>query len=194
MAEAQPTARVPGATYAISNTGPLISAFQSDSFALVTQIFAEIYISTACMAELIRHGWEEEVRAASPKLVTVKLMPGEEKRALSIAGKIARHRDSGDPIREHHLGEAQAIVLALRSGHRDDMLLLDELAARAIAKQLGVKLSGFPGVLLLAVQGGLISAADLKIRLERCRELGTHYSATFITQVYEMAKSGRRTK
>ena len=148
----------------------------------------------ACMVELTRHGWEEEVRAASPKLVTVKLTPSEEKRALSIAGKIARHPDSGDPLGGHHLGEAQAIVLALRSEHRDDLLLLDELAARAIAKQLGVKLSGFPGVLLLAVQGGLISAADLKMRLERCREQGTHYRATFITQVYEMAKQGRRTK
>ena len=87
MAQEQPSARLPGATYAISNTGPLISAFQSASFALLIQIFAEIHVSTVCVAELTKHGWEEEVRAASPKLVTAKLASGEERRALAIANK-----------------------------------------------------------------------------------------------------------
>ena len=192
MTQARSTIRLPGVTYAVSNTGPLISAFQSDSFALLTKIFAEVHVSTACVAELTKHGWEEEVKAASAKLVTVKLTSREEKRAFSLAEQIAQHSDTHDPIVENHLGEAQAITLALRSDHQDDLLLLDELAARAIAKQLGIKLSGFPGALLLAVQGGLISAEVLKARLERCREQGTHYGATFIQQVYEMAQPGRR--
>jgi predicted nucleic acid-binding protein len=192
MAQEQPPARLPGTTYAVSDTGPLISAFQSDSFVLLVHIFAEIHISTACMIELTKHGWEEEVRAASRKLVIVALAPGEERRALAIAKQIAQHPDTNDPVAEHHLGEAQAIVLALRSEHRDDLLLLDELAARAIAKHMDVKLSGFPGVLLLAVQGGLITAEELKARLEKCREQGTHYAVPFIKQVYEMAKQGRR--
>lgn len=84
------------------------------------------------------------------------------------------------------------MALALRVDYRDDLLLLDELAARDIAKQLGVHLSGFPGVLLLAVQGGLISAEELKERLKDCRQQGTHYGRTFIRQVYGMAKHGRR--
>ncbi|HEV8718412.1 MAG TPA: hypothetical protein VGX03_37035 [Candidatus Binatia bacterium] len=194
MAEVRPVSRLPGVTYAISNTGPLISAFQSDSFALLTSIFTEIHIPAACVAELTKHGWEGEVRAASPQLVIVKLTSGEERRALAIAKQIARHPDTNDLVAEPHLGEAQAIVLALRSAHRDDLLLLDELAARAIAKQMGVKLSGFPGALLLAVQGGLISAEELKARLEKCRKQGTHYGVTFIKQVYEMAEQGRRKK
>ncbi len=94
----------------------------------------------------------------------------------------------------NHLGEAQAIVLALRTEYHNDLLLLDELVARAVAKQLNIKLSGFPGVLLLAVQAGLISAEDLKARLEKCRREGTHYGTTFIQQVYRMAKQGRRKK
>ena len=55
-----------GRTYAVSDTGPLISAFQAKSFSLLTQIFAEIHISTMCQAEMVRHGWEEEVRSAVP--------------------------------------------------------------------------------------------------------------------------------
>ena len=117
---------------------------------------------------------------------------GEEKYALELAERIAHHPDTHDPVAEGHLGEAQAIALALRSEYKDDLLLLDELAARAVAKQEGVKLSGFPGVLLVAVQGGLISAEDLRSRLETCRAQGTHYGARFVQEVYEMAKQGWR--
>lgn len=179
-------------TYAISNTGPLISAFQSDSFGLLTKIFTTILVSTTCVDELEKHGWKEEIQSASPRLVVVKLKTNEKERASTIAEQIAQHPDTNDPVAENHLGEAHAIVLALRPEHRNDLLLLDELAARAIAKQMGMKLSGFPGALLLATQGGLISAEELKERLEICCKQGTHYKATFIRQVYEMAKQCRR--
>ena len=180
--------RIPGATYAISNTGPLISSFQSDSFQLLTRIFPSIFISTVCVAELEKHGWEKEIKAAAPRLVIIKLTAREEKRALAIARQVSQHPDTNDPVPENHLGESQAIVLSLRSEHRSDLLLLDELAPRAIAKQAGIKLSGFPGVLLLAVQVGIISPEDLKKRLEICKEKGTHYGVDFIRQVYKMAK------
>lgn len=184
--------RIPGATYALSNTGPLISAFQSDSFTLLTKIFAEVHISAICAAELVRHGWEVELNAAAPQLKVVTLTSHEEKKALAIASLIAQHPDTNDPIVENHLGEAQVIILAQRPEYRHDVLLLDELAARAVAKQNKVRLSGFPGVLLLAVQTGLISAAELKNRLEICRIQGTHYGVKFIQQVYEMAQKGVR--
>jgi predicted nucleic acid-binding protein len=179
-------------TYAVCNTGPLISAFQSGSFPLLAQIFTEIYVSSVCVGELIRHGWEAEVQVATPPLVIVALTAEEEKRAYTIAEQIAQHPQNNDPVIENHLGEAQAITLALRSEHQGDVLLLDELAARAITKPLGVRLSGFPGVLLLAVQASLITADELKNRLERCRQQGTHYGVPFIQQVFEMARQGRR--
>jgi predicted nucleic acid-binding protein len=194
MAQGQRVTRLPGATYAISDTGPLISAFQSDSFVLLTQILAEIHVPAACADELAEHGWEDEIRAALPKLVVVQLTLGEEQRALAVAKQIAQHPDTNDSVVENHLGEAQAIVVALRSDYQDDLLLLDELAARAIARQMSIRLSGFPGVLLLAARGGLISAEELKARLEKCRAHGTHYGAALIRQVYEMAKQGRRQK
>jgi predicted nucleic acid-binding protein len=123
----------------------------------------------------------------------VHLISEEEERAWEIAAQIAQHPTTNDPIAENHLGEAQVITLALRLERRDDLLLLDELAARAVAKQLGIRLSGFPGVLLLAAQVGLISPEELRRRLKQCRSQGTHYGRAFVQQVYEMAKrSGRR--
>jgi predicted nucleic acid-binding protein len=192
MAQDPATTRLPGATYAISNTGPLISAFQSNSYELLTQIFAEIHTSSICVTELIEHGWDEAIKAASSSLVVVELTSKEESRALHIAEQIAQHSNAPDQPITNHLGEAQAIVLALRLDYQNDLLLLDELAARTVAKEQNVKLSGFPGVLLLAVQVGLISAEDLRVRLEVCQQQGTHYGKTFIQQVYQMAKQGRR--
>jgi len=173
---------------AISNTGPLISIFQSDSFELMTQIFDEVWISDACRSELIEHGWSDAIQAAGAKLVIVELTTDEKQAALSIAQQIALHPRTNDPVAENHLGEAQVIVVAQREQHQDDPLLLDELAARAVAEQYDVNLSGFPGMLLLAVQDKLISAEELKSRLETCREKGTHYGLSLIQKVYEMAK------
>ena len=55
--------------YSISDTGPLISAFQSDSFALLTRIFPIVFIPPACADELVRHGWENEMSDVSNQLV-----------------------------------------------------------------------------------------------------------------------------
>ena len=123
-----------------------------------------------------------------PKLAVVELTSREKEMALGIAQQIANHPDTNDPIAENHLGEAQAIALTLRAEYRADLLLLDELAARVIAKERGLKLSGFPGVLLLAVRAELMSADELRTRLEMCRAQGTHYGVRFIEQVYAMAK------
>lgn len=194
MAQKQSFIRVPGATYALSNTGPLISAFQSQSFTLLTRIFQGIHISDVCRQELVKHGWEQEMETAVPQLEIIKLTTTEEMVAVGIAEQIARHPSTNDPIVENHLGEAQVITAALRSEYQDDLLLLDEQAARAIAKQYGIRISGFPGVLLLAVQSDLISTEDLKLRLEKCRVQGTHYGVAFIEQVYKMAQQSWRYK
>ncbi|GAK58636.1 hypothetical protein U27_05610 [Candidatus Vecturithrix granuli] len=111
---------------------------------------------------------------------------------MIFAQQIAQHPATHNLIAEEHLGEAEAIIIALRAEHRRDLLLIDEFAARVVARQAGVNLSGFPGVLLSAVQSNLISAEELKVRLEKCREQGTHYGIAFIENMYDMAKQRRR--
>jgi len=91
-------------------------------------------------------------------------------------------------VPDNHVGEAQAMVLAARPEFANDVLLLDELAARAVAEEFGLTLSGFAGVLLVAVQEGWLTADELKKRLETCRRQGTHYSEAFIEQVYLAAR------
>lgn len=180
--------RKPEATHVVSDTGPLISIFQSDSLALVTTFLSVIRIPPVCTNELIAHGWGESLQLAGSRIKTHFLSKIEEETAWAIAQKIALHPLSQDIIPENHLGEAQAMAMATSSEFTNDVLLLDELAARAVAEEIGLTLSGFAGVLLVAVQEGLLTANELKKRLKTCQKQGTHYSEIFIEQVYLAAK------
>ena len=80
------------------------------------------------------------------------------------------------------------MVLAARPQFVNDVILLDELAARAVAEGIRLTLSGFAGVLLAAVREGILTADELQNRLEICRRQGTHYSEAFIRQIYLAAK------
>ena len=180
--------REPGTTHAISDTGPLISIFQSDSLDLVTTLVPMIHIPPACVEELIRHGWGEALHSARSWIETRFLTEVEKETAWTIARTIAFHPLSRDSVPDNHLGEAQAMALATRPEFANDVLLLDELAARAIAEEMGLALSGFAGVLLVAVQEELLTAEELRERLKTCQAQGTHYSEAFIEQVYLAAK------
>lgn len=178
----------PGMTHAISDTGPLISIFQSDSLDVVTSLLPVIHMPSACVDELISHGWEVALRSAGSRIEGHFLTQTEEEMAWTFARQIATHPLSRDPVPDNHLGEAQAMVLAARPEFVNDVLLLDELVARAVAEEIGLTLSGFAGGLLVAVQEGLLAANELKERLKTCQRQGTYYSETFIEQVYLAAK------
>jgi len=178
-------------THAISDTGPLVSIFQSDSLDLVTTLLPVIHIPPACVEELMRHGWSEALQSAHSRIETHFLTEAEKEMAWTIARAIALHPLSRDPVPDNHLGEAQTMALATRPEFANDVLLLDELAARAVAEEIGLTLSGFAGVLLVAVQEGLLTAEELRRRLKTCQRLGTRYSEAFIEQVYLVAREKR---
>ena len=169
------------------NTGPLISAFQSQSVQLLLGLFDEIHVPASVVAELKDHGWEDEF-ASAQQLVPVEFTPAERRRDRRIATQIAKLSGDGSPAALHH-GEADAIVLAQRSKPAYDLLLLDELAARSVAQSLKLVITGFPGVLLLAVEQGQLSPDDVRQRLKICRQQGTHYGIKFIQSVYADAQA-----
>jgi len=61
--------------------------------------------------------------------------------------------------------------------------LLDELAAREIARELELRVSGFAGVLAKAGLEGLLTADEIRRLLTICRNKGTRYSIAFIEEV-----------
>lgn len=171
---------------ALSDTGPLISAFQSNSYSILLQIFDAVYTTPTCISELIRHGYQRDVDESD--LQVIQLTTTETQFAYSLAQRIEAQPSNKDPIIENHLGEAEIIAVANRASYGDDLILLDEEAARTIARELGLSISGFPGALLSAVQLRFITPDELRERLEDCRSQGTHYGVRFIDSVFQMAQ------
>ena len=49
---------------AVSDTGPLISAFQSNSCQQLNAILGVIHTTEGCAAKLVRHGWDKALAQA----------------------------------------------------------------------------------------------------------------------------------
>ena len=80
-------------------------------------------------------------------------------------------------------GEAEAIALALESG--DVFVILDDLAARRVATQLGLKVIGTVGLLLRAKQQSIIS--EIKPLLVALNEADFRISAAIVQRALQLA-------
>ena len=167
----------------VSDTGPLVSAFQSGSFPLLHALIGDVVVPKAVADEIAQHGWSNALAAAGEKIRVVELETGEPARAKEVADAIG----TSDPL--PHRGEAEAIVLACRNREICELILIDELAARNYATKMGLRVTGFPGILLLATRTKVLNPEDLKSRLESCRDQGTYYGQPLIEDVYQMAQT-----
>jgi len=143
----------------MSNTGPLMSAFQCGWTDRLDRYCSVIYITASELAEFDKHGWTEEIhRLMDDGLVAVvePLTEQEKEEAEWVAKRIAAHPTSGDPDWPNHLPEAEAMVMMHQRTHlMFEQILLDEKAARHVAQEQGLGLTGFPGVLTTRGTGQL---------------------------------------
>ena len=172
---------------AVSNTGPLISAFQSRMTYLLKRYFSVIYITASELVEFEKHGWIDDIQSLINDglvIVVEKLLPQEKMFAEQIAKRIAEDPSSGDPKWINHLPEAEAMALMKnRFNLMIEFILLDEKAARNVAKELGLNITGFPGIIGRAGMEGLINEDEIRKMLKICQQQGTHYSNKLIETV-----------
>jgi predicted nucleic acid-binding protein len=64
------------------------------------------------------------------------------------------------------------------------VLLMDELAAREVAKRRNHIVTGFPGVVYFAVKYNRITPEDARELLYICQRAGTYYAIRFIEGLY----------
>ena len=170
------------------NTGPLISAFQCGRTDSLKRYFKTIYIAPSQVAEFEKHGAGEELDDLIREgfiVLAEALTPNEKERAETLARRIAEQPSSGDPDYHNHLPEAEAMVITARPELRCTLILLDELAARAVAEEEGLRITGFPGVIGRAGLDGLLTRHDIRHLLGLCQQQGTHYSNQLIEHVAE---------
>ncbi len=174
---------------AISDTGPLISIFQSDSLDVVIGVVGQIYITPTCVRELQKHGYREALASAGLSIVVRNLTEAEGRQAFTFAQQIASNPLFKDPDSRNHLGEAEAMVLALRPEFSGDLLLIDERAAYTVSRNAGLNVTGFAGLLLMAVTTGSLTSAQVRQHLDTCRNQGTHYGERLIEDIYQIAQT-----
>ncbi len=177
---------------AVSNTGPLLSAFQCGRTDLLKRYLAVIHIPSSELEEFERHNAGEEIRSLIEEGLVVlhPLSSEEQKRANVLAKRIAASTQAKVKDFEHHLQEAEAMVLMERSELGCEVLLVEEKAAREIARELGLEITGFVGVAARAASEGIVNAQEVRCLLETCRDQGTRYSDALIE--WACQRYGRR--
>lgn len=181
---------LPEKLIAVSDTGPLISAFQCNRIDLLWRYFVRIHLPPPVMTELEQHGARDEVQQLlAQDLFRVEYLSAQEAtQAKQIAKQIASFPSTKIRDHTHHLPEAQAIVLMQRPNLRADRILLEEEAARQIADNLNIPITGFIGVLLLACADGHLSPKEMQDLLETCRQQGTRYSNLLVAEAVKRCR------
>jgi predicted nucleic acid-binding protein len=80
-------------------------------------------------------------------------------------------------------GESAAIELALV---KQLPLIIDEKKGRKVARQLGLQITGFSGLLILAVKKRILSSQDVITILDRAKIFGYKLSTQLYNQVTDM--------
>lgn len=128
----------------VSNSSPLIALSRIGQIELLPMLFGTILIPSAVYQEVVTQGIGQ---SGSKILQQASWLTVE---AVADPGRVQYLLTTLD------WGEAEALVLAQEQQAR--RLLLDEIKARALARQLGIPVIGTAGLLVLAKQRGHIAA------------------------------------
>lgn len=181
---------------AVSNTGPMISFFQSERAKLLQIMYDRIYVPESALAEYTQHGSRVMIEKLTKIrfIVACELNAAEKQTAKKISEQIANHRLAKSRNPHDHYPEAEAIVLMERTGLQALEIILDEQAPREIAKKRGIFVVGFAGILVRSCKEGYITAEEVRGTLLQCQSQGTHYAADFIDGIYLKLKEMRDEK
>jgi len=150
---------------AIINATPLIALALIDHLHLLNEIFDEVIIPETVYDEVVQQGAGK---------------PGAEKVA-SMDWAIARPEiQPGIDLQLFGLDAGETEVLLLARQMQPDWVIIDERLARRIALAMGLPLKGTMGLLLSAVQAGLLDKETAILDVYRLLHLGIRISPALI--------------
>ncbi len=157
----------------MADTSPLIAFARIEHMALLSKLFGRVIIPQAvadeCLADLSRPGAQDLRKVIDKNLITIH--PHID---------IQKHATLFDILDN---GEICAIALALQL---DSGLLIDEKLGRSAARELGLKIIGTAGVLLLAKQKNLIHA--IAPLIDELKAAGYYLSDALSQEILRFAK------
>ena len=153
----------------ISNTTPILSLLKINKLALLKELYGKVSIPNAVFRE-IESGKQKEYYQ------DLSLLPWIE---------IGEVKEPESRISFMGLDEGEAEVLILAGEQKADLVLMDEIMGRRIARQIGFNLTGTIGVLLKAKEKGLISSVT-KL-LTELKEKGSWISPKLVSKAIKLA-------
>lgn len=150
----------------VSNSSCLIILDKLGKLVLLERLYTKITIPGAVKGEVFRDkpipGWIKVVEIKQP-----------------IAPRIL----------EKNLGNGESEAIGLSLELNADLLIIDDLAARKVAGQLGISITGVIGILLEAKKKGMIH--NLKEYLDKMQKHDFRISKTTYDLALELAKEDK---
>lgn len=159
----------------VSDTTPLITLMKISKLDLLKDLFGEILIPEAVFNEVTGNSTFKEEADLIKDCSYVKVVTISDKERVNLIQRVTGL----------DLGETEAIVYA--DEYKADILLMDETKGRQVAKNMNIPLSGSIGILLEALEKGLINPADMIDKLEILKESNRRISDKLLKIVTDKA-------
>ena len=146
----------------ISDTTPLISLLKIGRLDLLERLFEQVYIPSAVFNELTA---DERFRLEAEQI----------KNKQYIIIKCVNNSESVSNLKRAtglDQGESEAIVLS--DEMKADLILMDEAKGRTVSAQLGIRIMGTIGVLIIAYEEGFLSSSEVRECVEGLKRAGRH--------------------
>lgn len=157
----------------ISDTTPIISLLKINQLELPHHLFGEVQIPDAVYEELISNAKFQKEAEKILRAEYIKKVIVEDKKSVTLLRR-ATGLDAG---------ESEAIILS--DEIKADLLLMDELKGRQVAKQMGLNIMGTVGILMTAFDEELLSAEEIEQCIDVLRSNGRHISEKLYEQLME---------
>lgn len=157
----------------ISDTTPIISLLKINQLELLNHLFGEVQIPDAVYEELISNAKFQKEAEKILGAEYIKKVVVEDKKSVTLLRR-ATGLDAG---------ESEAIILS--DLIRADLLLMDELKGRQVAKQMGLNIMGTVGILMTAFSEKFLSTEEIEQCIDVLRSNGRHISDKLYEQLME---------
>lgn len=156
----------------VVNTSPLIALERIGCIHVLHQLYGYVIRPQSVLDELKAGGSQTELNA----LLSVEWI-----RTVEDPKEMVLRKELGD-------GETAAIALAVKL--EADLVILDDLAARHVAAELDLNVTGSLGILLAAWEKGYLK--DIKAAVEDLKSSGFHLSDALVSSLLNNAGEQRQ--
>lgn len=163
----------------IADTTPLISLMKIGKLELLNELFGKVYIPKAVFQELTVNSLFVNEAQEIKKCEYIQMVEVDDRKTVGILRR-ATGLDAG---------ESEAIVLT--EEQQGNVLLMDEMKGRTVAKQMGIKIMGTIGILMISLEKRLISYAETVQSIEILKDSGRHFKKELYEELLKAAEKFR---